>query len=156
MAQVKLETPFAEIHGSLQKHGIISRQKKYKDERGNVIFEGTQEAYSVRNPRDYKTNPPQGNELRNIEIFREANRLTTEIMHAARYDDADLQAMPDEQRTHIEQLRNQYADYKTRFLKQTQKPDPQAPIDRQTNRPKQYRTLNTFIRALLIQSLKQQ
>lgn len=35
----------------------------------------------MRRPRDYKKNPPQGAELRNINIFREANRLTTELIH---------------------------------------------------------------------------
>ena len=31
-----------EIHGAIEKHGIISRQKKYRDEKGRVIFEGKQ------------------------------------------------------------------------------------------------------------------
>ena len=31
-----------EIHGAIEKHGIISRQKKYRDDKGRVIFEGKQ------------------------------------------------------------------------------------------------------------------
>ena len=42
MAIVNLEVPFAEVHGTLVKQGIIHRQKKYKDENGKVIFEGRQ------------------------------------------------------------------------------------------------------------------
>ena len=38
MAIVNLEVPFAEIHGTLDKLGIIHRQKKYKDDNGKVIF----------------------------------------------------------------------------------------------------------------------
>ena len=63
MAKVNLTHPFAEIHGSIGKDKIINRQKKYRDERGRVIHEGIQEAYAVKHPRDYKKNPPQGEEL---------------------------------------------------------------------------------------------
>ena len=42
MAIANLEVPFAEVHGTLVKKGIIHRQKKYKDEKGKVIFEGRQ------------------------------------------------------------------------------------------------------------------
>ena len=58
-----VEVPFAEVHGTLVRNGIIHRQKKYKDDNGKVIFEGRQEAYAVRHPRDYKKNPPQGEEV---------------------------------------------------------------------------------------------
>ena len=33
MAEVKLQIPFDAIHGAIEKHGIISRQKKYRDEK---------------------------------------------------------------------------------------------------------------------------
>ena len=107
-------------------------------------------------PRDYKKNPPQGEELRNINIFREAKRLTTAILHAANYTDDELRAMPEERRTQIEELRTRYAAYKSRFKKQVRKPDPHAPLDPHTTKRKQYRTLNTFIRALIYQDLKAQ
>lgn len=42
MAEVKLQISFDEIHGAIEKHGIISRQKKYRDERGRIIQEGKQ------------------------------------------------------------------------------------------------------------------
>lgn len=59
MAEVKLAHPFDEIHGALSKHDkVIFRQKKYRDERGRVIFEGKQEAYAVKHPRNYDQTPP--------------------------------------------------------------------------------------------------
>ena len=161
MAIVNLEVPFSDIHGTLVRNGIIHRQKQYKDDDGRVIFTGRQEAYAVRNPRDYKKNPPQGEELNNINIFREANRLTTELIHL----DQELKAaqLTNNSETTIQAIlqdpvkAEQLAllqDYKTRFKKQIKRPDPHAPIDRTTHRRKQYRTLNTFIRAMLIQELK--
>ena len=163
MAIVNLEVPFAEVHGTLVKQGIIHRQKKYKDDNGKVIFEGRQEAYAVRHPRDYKKNPPQGEELRNINIFREANRITTELIHldqelkAAQASDnpeTAIQAILQDPTTaaKAEQLRI----YKSRFKKQVKRPDPQAPIDPHTHKRKQYKTLNTFIRAIIYQDLKAQ
>ena len=163
MAIVNLEVPFAEVHGTLVKQGIIHRQKKYKDENGKVIFEGRQEAYAVRHPRNYKKNPPQGEELRNINIFREANRLTTELIHL----DQELRAaqLADNPESALQVILSDPTkaakaitlnDYKSRFKKQIRKPDPQAPIDPTTHKRKQYRTLNTFIRALIYQELKTQ
>ncbi|MBR1929777.1 MAG: hypothetical protein IJ834_08645 [Paludibacteraceae bacterium] len=53
MAIVNLEVPFAEVHGTLIKHGIIHRQKKYRDEKGRIIHEGKQVkrlSLTCRNP----------------------------------------------------------------------------------------------------------
>lgn len=163
MAIVNLEVPFAEVHGTLVKQGIIHRQKKYKDENGKVIFEGRQEAYAVRHPRNYKNNPPQGEELRNINIFREANRLTTELIHldqelraaqSADNPESALQVILSDPTKAAQAIT--LNDYKSRFKKQIHKPDPQASIDPTTHKRKQYRTLNTFIRALIYQELKAQ
>ena len=163
MAIINLEHPFAEVHGTLVRNGIIHRQKKYKDDNGKVIFEGRQEAYAVRHPRDYRKNPPQGEELRNINIFREANRLTTELIHLDQeLKAAQASANPE---TSIQTILHDsakaaqaslLASYKARFKKQIRKPDPQAPIDLKTRRPRQYHTLNTFIRAMLYAELKTQ
>ena len=163
MAIVNLKDPFADIHGTLAPNGVIHRQKKFKDDNGKVIFEGRQEAYAVRHPRDYKKNPPQGEELRNINIFREANRLTTELIRLDReLKAAQASDNPESALQEIMQDPDKAAQasllaaYKARFLKQVRKPDPQAPTDPKTHRRKQYRTLNTFIRALIIQDLKAQ
>ena len=161
MAIIHLEVPFAEVHGTFVRNGIINRQKKYKDDNGRVIFQGRQEAYAVRHPRDYKKNPPQGEELRNINIFREANRLTTELIRL----DQELKAAqasdsPETVMKEILQDPNKaaqaslLADYKEKKKKQIRKPDPQSPTDPNTHRRKQYHALNTFIRALIYQDLK--
>ena len=61
-----------------------------------------------------------------------------------------LNANPDQS----EALRT-YFDYKRRYQKQLGRTaDLLAPTNRTGNRRKQYRTLNTFIRAMLIQELK--
>ena len=74
--------------------------------------------------------------------------------------------MTDEQRAEQEAYRKQLADFKVRFKAQLKKPDPQAPAltkkDPQYNpnssltQYRQYRTLNTFIRAMILQTLKSQ
>ena len=163
MAIVNLEVPIAEVHGTLVRNGIIHRQKKYKDDNGKVIFEGRQEAYAVRHPRDYKKNPLQGEELRNINIFREANRLTTELIRldqalkaAQSSDNPEAATQAILQAPETTEKAKQLQNYKSRFKKQIRKPDPQAPIDPTTHKRKQYCTLNTFIRTLFYQALKAQ
>jgi len=164
MAIVNLEVPFANISGTFSKKGIIHRRKHYRDDNGKVVHEGKQEAYAVRNPRDYKKNPPQGAELQSINRFREAHRLTTEIIRlnnelkAAQASDNPEAAT----RTILQDPKKQELfailhNYKARYQKQLGKTaDPVAPIDRTTHARKHYYTLNTFIRAMLIYELKQQ
>ena len=102
-------------------------------------------------------------EFRNINTFREANRLTTELIRldqalkAAQSSDnpeAATQAILQDLET--AEKANQLQYYKSRFKKQTRKPDPHAPIDPITRKRKQYCTLNTFIRALIYKDLKAQ
>ena len=57
MAEITLNHPIAEIHGSLSKRSnIVNRQKKYRVN-GRVIHEGKQESYAIQNPRDWKKKP---------------------------------------------------------------------------------------------------
>ena len=165
MAKVKLNVAFDQARGKLNKRdNTILRQKKYRADNGKVINYGAQEAYEVRNPRDYEKNPPQGAELENINSFGQASRLTTLLIQAGKFTDEELAAMPDELREQTEELRRQLAAFKKRFNAQLVKPDPYAPIlpktDLQYNpnsakiQRRQYRTLNTFIRAMLKQSLR--
>ena len=107
MAEVKLHIPFDEIHGAIEKHGIISRQKKYRDEKGRIIHEGKQEAYAVRHPRDFKKNPPKGEELKHHNRWREACHRTSQILAAGQpksvkgtSQDPDL--TPEERQAHAE------------------------------------------------------
>ena len=184
MAEVKLQIPFDEIHGAIEKHGIISRQKKYRDEKGRIIHEGKQEAYAVSHPRDFKKNPPQGEELKQHNRWREACHRTSQILAAGQpksikgtSQDQDL--TPEERQAHAEVERvikltrhipdyytpeealQLYNDFKARYEKQLpnirgRHPDPQAPIDPHTHKRKQYKTLNTFIRAIIYQDIKAQ
>lgn len=136
MAKFKLEVPFSELHGAIQRKGIIMRQKNFRDANGRIIAQGRPEAYSVRNPRDYKKHPAQGAELECNNRWRDACRQATDILR----DDA---------------LRAQWND---RFLAQLPdrrgaKPDPQAPIDAATGTPRRYRHFPSFVRAMLLCSL---
>ena len=45
--------PFAKVHGTLVRNGIIHRQKKYKDDNGKVIFEGSQVKRYSRTYRNF-------------------------------------------------------------------------------------------------------
>ena len=70
MASLELQSTFLNIRGKLNKRErMIFRQKKYRAETGAVLGIGSQESYVIVNPRDYKKNPPQGTELRNIKVL---------------------------------------------------------------------------------------
>jgi acyl-homoserine lactone acylase PvdQ len=162
MATLKLNSIFKQVNGKLNKReSTIFRKKKYRAENGAVIGYGAQEAYEVLNPRDYKKNPPKGTELQNINSFADASRLTTIIIQAGKYTDDELAAMTEELREQTLQYREQLAQFKARFFAQLKQPDPQAPVlsktDPQYNpnssktQRRQYKALNTFIRAMLRQ-----
>ena len=165
MAKVDLHPAFDHVRGKMNKRdNTVLRQKKYRADSGKILAYGAQEAYEVLNPRDYNKNPPKGAELRNIQTFADASRLTTLIIQAGKFTEEELQAMPDELRAQTEDLRRQLAAFKARFNAQHIKPDPQAPILKKTDpqynpnstkiQRRRYRTLNTFIRAMLQQTLQ--
>ena len=173
MARVTLTHPFAEIHGSIGKDKIINRQKKYCDERGRVIREGIQEAYTVKNPRDYKKNPPKGAELANFNRWTEACRRASQILFIARLDllpaDQQEQAIAAEYRhrrfSHIpeyytlDEARALLAEYKDRFNAQLPNtrgthPDADAPLDPLKGTGKRYAQFPAFLRAIIHNQLK--
>lgn len=155
MAEIIYQDPVKEIRGAVENGGIINRRKVYRDNKGRIIHEGTTEAYAVRNPRNWKKNPPKGEELNKINRFRQACNLTTAILHSATADISQLATK--EQIDQHNQLLKQYNDFQARFLAQLNgKPDPQAPLDPKTNKPKRYFRLDNFIRAMVYQQLKQQ
>lgn len=164
MAKVDLHIAFKRIRGKLNKgDNTVLRQKKYRAESGKVISYGAQEAYEVHNPRDYEKNPPKGEELKNINTFAQASKLTTLIIQAGKLTADELANLPADERERTEALRTQFAQFKERFMAQLAIPDPQAPIlpktDPQFNpnssktQRRQYKTLNTFIRAMLKQNM---
>lgn len=161
MAEVIYQDPVKEIKGALAKHGVINRRKVYRDEKGRVVHEGTPEAYRIKHPRDWDKNPPQGEELKKINRFREACQLTKEIMQVATFGQAvpsntpptDQPAQDDNTPT-SDQLAL-YQSYKDRYYKQlSRKADPAAPIDPKTGKPKHYYRLDNFIRAMIYIEIK--
>ena len=175
MALVILESPVAELHGALERKGIINRQKKYRDERGRIIHEGRQEAYKVKNQRDWKKTPAKGAELAHHNRWREACLRTTQILQSAQPDGLTDQQRFHRQFNHIpdfytpEEAQALYAHYHERYLAQLPgstyrpssdaparrtKPDSQAPIDPVTKSPKRYAQFPNFIRAMLYLELK--
>ena len=182
MAEVKLQVPFDEIHGAIEKHGIVSRQKKYRDDSGRVIFEGKQEAYAVRNPRDFKKDPPKGEELKHHNRWKEACQRAVQIIRAGQAQNVegtggtpDLAPEVRQSEAGVERGTKRkggvsgyytpekalqlYKSFKSRYEKQLpnirgKRPDPQAPIDPHTRLPKRYHLFPAFIRAMLYLELK--
>ena len=161
MATTILEHPVREIHGAFTKKGIINRQKKYRDEYGRVIHEGSQEGYAVRNPRDYKKNPPKGAELEHINLFRQSCLMTKDILDAEKPETTPaVSVFPPRPKYYTkEEALALLTDYRKRYKAQLPstrgtRPDPQAPIDKTTHAPKRYFRLDNFIRSMVYQSLK--
>jgi hypothetical protein len=163
MATTILEHPVREIHGALERKGIINRMKKYRSEDGRIIHEGVQESYAVRNPRDYKKNPPQGAELAHLNMFRQACWLTKEILDADKPEETPTVSILPQRPNFLtkEEAQALLADYRKRYQAQLPstrgtRPDPQAPIDKNTHAPKRFFRLDNFIRSMVYQSLKNQ
>ena len=167
MAEIKLEHPFAEIHGSIAKNGIVNRQKKYRDDRGRVIHEGKQESYAIQNPRDFKKSPKTGAELANHNLWSEACRRTAQILQAALPDGPTEQQLFERRISQIpdyytlEESRTLLEDFRRRYEAQLPNtrgkyPDAQAPINPKTGKGKQYAQFPAFIRAMLYHQLRAQ
>lgn len=142
MAKTILEHPVRDIHGALERKGIINRMKKYRAEDGRIIHEGVQESYAVRNPRDYKKNPPQGAELKHINLFRQACLMTKEILDAEKAEETSAVSVfpPHPKYLTKEEAQALLADYRQRYKAQLPstrgtRPDPQAPMDKPPTLP---------------------
>lgn len=150
MRNVKLDYPFAELHGAVQRKGAINRQKKFRDTNGKIIREGKQELYDVVNPRDFKRHPQTPAEKAHHERFRDASNRAIAIIHAA-----------DESTHPSPELLEELSIWQARFNAQListkgSQPDSEAPIDAQTGQGKRYVQLHAFIRAILYTRLKRQ
>ena len=165
MAKVTLHAPFRNVLGKLNKaDNTIMRQKKYRADNGAVISYGALESYEVLNPRDYKKNPPKGAELQNINAFAEASRLTTLLIQAGKLTDEEIASMPVSEQEQVHALQQRLAHFKARFMAQLKRPDPMAPVLPKTDahynhnstkiQRRQYKTLNAFVRTMIMQEIK--
>lgn len=167
MAKITLTQPVVEMHGALTKDGIITRQKKYRDERGRVIQEGKQEAYAIQHPRDFKKTPKRGAELANHNLWSEACRRASQIIQAGQPNGPTemqlairkIEQIPDYYT--IEEARVLFEEFHKRYQAQLpnthgKHPDPQAPVDPKTGMGKRYAQFPAFVRTMIYYSLKAQ
>ena len=156
MGKAELNSTLNALHGKMGKNGrIIMRQKKYRAQNGAVLKEGTQEFYSVSNPRDFEKTPPQGAEKANMRTFGDASLRSSALIRAGKYTEEELANMPQDERARIVELRAQLEEFRQRFYAQFKQPDPEAPLEKKP-RPgstvllrKQYAKLDNFIQAIL-------
>lgn len=135
MAEITFIAPVETIKGKLQNRDkTIFRRKRIFDATGHVIGQLSQEAYIVKNPRDWKKNPPKGAEKQRIDNWSAACQQAAEI------------------RKNPEQLEQ----WKQRWAAQLQHPEPNAPLDKKTGKPKSYIRLDGFIRAIIFRELQKQ
>ena len=140
-------------------------KKKYRDDRGRVIHEGKQEAYSITRPRDFKKTPKQGAELANHNLWSEACRRTSQILQAGQPGGPTetqlairrINKIPDYYT--LEEAQSLLSDFRQRFQAQLpntrgKHPDPQAPLDPKSGEGKRYTQLPNFIRAIIYHTLK--
>lgn len=144
MAKVEYSSGIDLTTGALDsKHELITRQKHLHAPDGKVTKECDVEVYLQKRKRDYKHNPPKGNELAHLQHFGEAAKRTTALIYAYKFPDI----ASDEQRALLEQ-------YRLRFESQLKgAPDPQAPLDKE-GKQKRYFRFDNFIRAMIYQELK--
>lgn len=144
MAKVHYSAGIDYTTGALDsKHELITRVKHLHDTNGTLTKQCHPEAYLKKNKRDYKNNPPIGDELAHLQHFGEAAKRTTALIYAYKFPDT----ASDEQRALLDQ-------YRRRFESQLKgAPDPQAPMNKE-GKQKHYFRFDNFIRAMIYQELK--
>lgn len=133
MAQTTFIVPVETIRGKLHdRDRTVLRRKRARDSKGHVIAEMAQEAYIIRNPRNWKKTPAVGAEKQNMDNWKQAcQRAKIELA-----DDA---------------LRQKWQQ---RWEAQLKHPEKEAPLDPNTNRPKVYIRFDCFVRAVIFRELK--
>jgi hypothetical protein len=144
MAQIFYSPGIDLTKGALDsQHKLITRQKHLHDTDGSLTKECEPEVYLQRRKRNYRQDPPQGNELAHLQHFGEAAKRTTALVYAYKFPET----ASDEQRALIDQ-------YRLRFESQIKgAPDPQAPFGKD-GKQKHYFRFDNFIRAMIYQELK--
>ena len=144
MAKVEYADAIKHIAGALDTdHKIIIRKKHLHDFNGSQTKVCAPEMFIRSSKRNYKNNPPQGDELAHLQHFGEAAKRTTALLYAYKFPDT----ASEDQRELLEQ-------YRRRFEAQLKgAPDPQAPQDKM-GKQKSYFRFDNFIRAMIYQELK--
>ncbi len=137
MAKFSLTSIFQQLIGKLnRKDEIIYRRTRRYDARGRVVLDD-RHAYAQVDKRNFKKKPPRGEEKRNMEIMKEAQRLTNRYLSDATSDLTEIRARFDKQLA-------------------TGEPDPEAPVLKKTGNQKIYHQFDRFVYALIYNRLKQQ
>jgi hypothetical protein len=137
MAKIEYNVVIDDLRGAVSKHGMITRQKIYRNERGQIIGYGKKEAYFIVNPRNFKRHPMVGKELAHHNLWREVcNQTKSELANS------ELAA----------QWKMRF-EAQAPFVKGTV-PDPDAPIEESTGKKKRYVQLHAFVRAMIYQNRK--
>lgn len=150
MATSNLEFPISELHGAIEKHGVVSRRKHYRAPNGKIIMKGKKEMYKIANPRDFDKTPQSASEQRNHAIFREASLYANAIANAAKTETNPSPELLTEVQTWQQRFEAQLPGIRGN------KPDPEAPIDPTTGKRKRYVQFPAFIRAMKYVQLKAQ
>lgn len=114
------------------KSNIIRRRKTYRDEEGNIVGYGADEAYYVANPRNYVTHPLSENEERNTIVFAQAMQIA-------------LKELADPERR---------AEWSKRWHQQLKEPEADAPIERKTGKRHIYRRLDRYVQSVIQRQLR--
>lgn len=137
MAKFSLTSIFERLTGKLnRKDQIIYRSTRRYDAKGRLVLDD-KHAYTQVDKRNFKKKPPRGEEKRNMEIMKEAQRLTNKYLASDATDLTELRARFDKQLA-------------------TGKPDPEAPILKKTGKQKIYTQFDRFVYALIYNRLRQQ
>lgn len=145
------EDPVRELHGAFTKGGTINRRKTYRDSQGRIKGMSAPESYKIVNPRDWKKNPAKGKELEHQLLFKQACAETKRILLPLKpeaYAAAHNGAQPSDEDLATLKM------WQDRFDAQLDKPEPDAPIDPNTGKRKQYFRLDAFIRTCLLREMK--
>lgn len=131
--ETKFTYPVQELHGAVERKGVVHRKKTYRLPDGKIIGYGKEETFKVKNPRDYKNKPPKEREQANLLLNQKAWRQAA----------LELQDSQSER----------YQYWLDRFLAQIKHGESEAPVDPTSGKHKVYRDFRAFVRAAIRRQL---
>lgn len=151
MAKSTLIYPIETIKGKVNhRDKFVFRQKRYRDEKGKVIHEGSQESYIVKFPRDWDANPATEAELRKINLWKQACARTKVIIRKPE-DITNDTTLSDEAKA---QALATLELWKKRFNAQRTKGESDSPINPKTGKRLCYQRFDCFVRAVILRELQ--